>query len=43
MNIIANYQHDRAGLQRLADEYLDAADAPATVRTYTADWQHFAS
>ena len=29
--------------QRLADAYLVAADAPATVRAYTADWQHFAS
>ncbi|MGI4952354.1 MAG: tyrosine-type recombinase/integrase [Janthinobacterium lividum] len=29
--------------QRLADAYLVAADAPATVRAYTADWRQFAS
>jgi len=27
--------------RRLADGYLIAADAPATVRAYTADWTHF--
>src|SRR4051794_36265966 len=27
--------------RRLADNYLIAADAPATVRAYTADWTHF--
>jgi len=29
--------------QGVADAYLVAADAPATVRAYTADWRHFAS
>jgi len=27
--------------RRLADTYLIAADSPATVRAYTADWTHF--
>ena len=27
--------------RRRADRYLVAADAPATVRAYTADWRHF--
>lgn len=27
--------------RRLADGYLIAADAPATVRVYTADWTRF--
>src|SRR3954454_7043863 len=27
--------------RRLADSYLIAADSPATVRAYTADWTHF--
>ena len=29
--------------RRLADAYLVAADAPATVRAYTADWKHFSA
>ena len=31
----------RARSRRLADGYLVAADAPSTVRAYTADWTHF--
>lgn len=31
----------RARSRRLADGYLVAADAPSTVRAYTADWAHF--
>ena len=29
--------------RRLAEAYLVAADAPATVRAYTADWKHFSA
>ena len=31
----------QAKSRRRADRYLVAADAPATVRAYTADWKHF--
>jgi len=31
----------RSRFRQRADNYLVAADAPATVRAYTADWKHF--
>jgi integrase len=31
----------RRRARRLANDYLVAADAPATVRAYSADWRHF--
>ena len=33
----------RARSRQKSDRYLVAADAPATVRAYTADWMHFSS
>lgn len=31
----------RSRSRQLADNYLVAADAPSTIRAYTADWKHF--